>query len=107
MRLTARSSAYEAFLLCRNLMTNGLNWTRVAIVGQNGSVFWMAARQRPDIDSLTDGFRSGMMNDLKAPGFKMEPAVGIEPTTDGLQNRCSAAELSWPKVRAHCTTFAR
>jgi hypothetical protein len=27
----------------------------------------------------------------------MEPAVGIEPTTDGLQNRCSAAELSWLK----------
>jgi hypothetical protein len=26
----------------------------------------------------------------------MEPAVGIEPTTDGLQNRCSTAELSWP-----------
>ena len=26
----------------------------------------------------------------------MEPAVGIEPTTHGLQNRCSAAELSWP-----------
>ena len=23
----------------------------------------------------------------------MEPAVGIEPTTDGLQNRCSTAEL--------------
>src|SRR4051812_38516993 len=26
---------------------------------------------------------------------RMEPAVGIEPTTDGLQNRCSTAELSW------------
>ena len=25
----------------------------------------------------------------------VEPAVGIEPTTDGLQNRCSTAELSW------------
>ena len=24
----------------------------------------------------------------------MEPTVGIEPTTYGLQNRCSAAELS-------------
>lgn len=24
----------------------------------------------------------------------MEPAVGIEPTTHGLQNRCSTAELS-------------
>ena len=26
----------------------------------------------------------------------MEPAVGVEPTTDGLQNRCSTTELSWP-----------
>ena len=25
----------------------------------------------------------------------MEPAAGIEPATDGLQNRCSTAELSW------------
>ena len=26
---------------------------------------------------------------------KMEPAVGFEPTTDGLQNRSSTTELSW------------
>ncbi len=25
----------------------------------------------------------------------LEPLVGIEPTTDGLQNRCSTAELKW------------
>ena len=29
--------------------------------------------------------------------LKMEPVVGIEPTTDGLQNRCSTAELNWLK----------
>src|SRR5687768_17175289 len=29
----------------------------------------------------------------------MEPAVGFEPTTDGLQNRCSTTELSWPAVQ--------
>ena len=28
----------------------------------------------------------------------MEPAVGFEPTTDGLQNRCSTTELNWPKT---------
>ena len=28
--------------------------------------------------------------------FRVEPAVGIEPTTGGLQNRCSTAELCWP-----------
>ncbi len=27
-------------------------------------------------------------------GLNMEPAVGVEPTTDGLQNRCSTTELS-------------
>jgi hypothetical protein len=27
--------------------------------------------------------------------YKVEPAVGIEPTTDGLQNRCSTTELRW------------
>jgi hypothetical protein len=26
----------------------------------------------------------------------MEPAVGIEPTTYGLRNRCSTTELRWP-----------
>ena len=25
----------------------------------------------------------------------MEPVAGIEPTTDGLQNRCSTTELNW------------
>src|SRR5437867_2541488 len=25
----------------------------------------------------------------------MEPVVGFEPTTDGLQNRCSTTELNW------------
>jgi hypothetical protein len=32
------------------------------------------------------------------PG-KMEPVVGLEPTTDGLQNRCSTTELNWHPLR--------
>ena len=28
----------------------------------------------------------------------MEPVVGFEPTTDGLQNRCSTTELNWLRV---------
>jgi hypothetical protein len=32
-------------------------------------------------------------------GFRVEPTVGIEPTTGGLQNRCSTAELCWPDFR--------
>ena len=30
----------------------------------------------------------------------MEPVVGFEPTTDGLQNRCSTTELNWPRQAA-------
>src|SRR5262249_12868331 len=28
----------------------------------------------------------------------MEPVVGFEPTTDGLQNRCSTTELNWHQI---------
>lgn len=27
----------------------------------------------------------------------MEPGIGLEPMTDGLQNRCSTTELTWQK----------
>ena len=27
--------------------------------------------------------------------LQMEPTVGFEPTTDGLQNHCSTTELCW------------
>jgi hypothetical protein len=30
--------------------------------------------------------------------MKMEPMVGIEPTTYGLRNRCSTTELHWPET---------
>jgi hypothetical protein len=30
----------------------------------------------------------------------MEPVVGFEPTTDGLQNRCSTTELNWLDIMA-------
>ena len=29
---------------------------------------------------------------------KLEPALGFEPRTDGLQNRSSTAELSWHEM---------
>ena len=32
---------------------------------------------------------------LTSHHVKVEPAVGFEPTTDGLQNRSSTPELSW------------
>ena len=38
---------------------------------------------------------------------KLEPRVRIELTTDGLQNRCSTAELSWPKTIRNILCQAR
>src|SRR5437016_14048599 len=32
---------------------------------------------------------------------EMEPVVGLEPTTDGLQNRCSTTELNWLRSLNH------
>jgi hypothetical protein len=32
---------------------------------------------------------------MEAFDYKLEPVVGFEPTTDGLQNRCSTPELNW------------
>ena len=37
--------------------------------------------------------------DLGHETKRVEPVVGFEPTTDGLQNRCSTTELNW---RARC-----
>ena len=37
---------------------------------------------------------------LEVCDLKMEPVVGFEPTTDGLQNRCSTTELNWRR-RTH------
>ena len=38
---------------------------------------------------------------------KMEPMVGIEPTTYGLRNRCSTTELHWhPEARIVRTRLA-
>jgi hypothetical protein len=36
-------------------------------------------------------------------GVLMEPVLGFEPRTDGLQNRCSTTELNWPKSPAKPT----
>jgi integrase len=44
--------------------------------------------------SLTVAY-PGDSKPLRHSPLRMEPAVGIEPTTDGLQNRCSTTELSW------------
>ena len=38
---------------------------------------------------------------------RMEPVVGFEPTTDGLQNRCSTTELNWPNEAPVLSGIAR
>jgi hypothetical protein len=37
----------------------------------------------------------------------MEPAVGIEPTTGGLRNRCSTSELRWRVIAGVACDDAR
>ena len=37
--------------------------------------------------------------------LKLEPALGFEPRTDGLQNRSSTAELSRPGEAGHCISI--
>src|SRR5436190_7624288 len=40
--------------------------------------------------------RGALRNSFAISSLGMEPVVGFEPTTDGLQNRCSTTELNWP-----------
>ncbi len=47
-------------------------------------------------DTFTHSGPTDMLKPLPQRRMEMEPVVGIEPTTDGLQNRCSTAELNWP-----------
>src|SRR2546425_2120177 len=43
----------------------------------------------------------GLSQPPDAQASKMEPVVGLEPTTDGLQNRCSTTELNWRSHSNH------
>ena len=45
--------------------------------------------------SAIDSVWSAKIKNKSVRVKEVEPAVGIEPTTDGLQNRCSTTELSW------------
>ena len=60
------------------------------------------ATNRSDIDGAEV---PGSLNPLMHSYQEMEPVVGLEPTTDGLQNRCSTTELNWLEpVRSSQTT---
>jgi hypothetical protein len=50
--------------------------------------------------SLADSDPSTWFHCLLPRQIKMEPVVGVEPTTDGLQNRCSTTELNWPHFQS-------
>ncbi len=57
---------------------------------------------------FTDTWHCCFRNVLGIYHLKVEPAVGIEPTTDGLQNRCSTTELRWRgRNRASSTGFSQ
>ena len=58
---------------------------------------WANSGSAPQFtDTFTDSGPSDLPKLLPHKRLKMEPVVGIEPTTDGLQNRCSTTELNWP-----------
>ena len=46
-------------------------------------------------------FALGPSQPIDAQASKLEPVVGLEPTTDGLQNRCSTTELNWHHTLNH------
>ena len=46
-------------------------------------------------DNLEDDTSAGQAEYDVWRMVKMEPMVGIEPTTYGLRNRCSTTELHW------------
>ena len=62
---------------------------------------WFPILEIPDFHLLVS-FADSETFCFKETVERVEPAVGIEPTTDGLQNRCSTAELSWLKRRKSC-----
>ena len=51
--------------------------------------------KRPFTDSFTDTRPPSLRNALEVYHLKMEPAVGIEPTTFALRKHCSTTELRW------------
>ena len=61
----------------------------------SGRVVADSKTRRTFTDSFTDTWPPLLRNLLEFCHLEVEPAVGIEPTTHGLQNRCSTAELSW------------
>gem|GEM_PF-2177219 len=46
--------------------------------------------------------RAGLTRPGRSRFAAMEPVLGFEPRTDGLQNRCSTTELNWPGTRNDC-----
>ena len=56
---------------------------------------WIYARKSQKITMFHSVSEIVKQGDLSS---KLEPALGFEPRTDGLQNRSSTAELSWHRM---------
>src|SRR6266536_2210725 len=52
-------------------------------------------RATPVVSHFVSHWSFPARNSLVHSHLKLEPVVGLEPTTDGLQNRCSTTELNW------------
>ena len=75
---------------------------------------WGTAHE-PSVGRLQEGHRQIRKKCGLVGGGEGEPTVGLEPTTCGLQNRCSAIELrrryvrvtAWPRPRRQYSRVAR
>jgi hypothetical protein len=69
------------------------------VVSEQGWVVPGLSKCSDFADTFADSGRSNPPNRLMPKHHGMEPVVGFEPTTDGLQNRCSTTELNWLTTR--------
>jgi hypothetical protein len=73
-------------------------WTPRSIVGTRRAEAGLSSRSlRPGRTSPPPlcELRRGSLRPPLRGGRRLEPVVGIEPTTYGLRNRCSTTELHW------------
>src|SRR5438093_724045 len=74
---------------CSKSSQTALGWTRGEKVAQ-GKLVNLVENVRKEYWSFrVSGGNKGPLRPI------LEPVVGLEPTTDGLQNRCSTTELNW------------
>lgn len=85
--------------LAASILNSCLFWMTTDLSSQDNGiehrVQWRGRLYSKQIPLSGNTSLSRRVPDLQGFDLKMEPAVGFEPTTGGLQNRCSTTELCW------------